>query len=151
MKKIIAMMMVLLMVFALAACGDSGSGTTTDNKTEAAAPAANDGSDLGIDLTAAGVQKMSDDRASEAKLVEVRDVWLEGKMSFILDTDKKTYGDFAEYIGCNAAEFEYAEEDMERRYTWISDEDETSKFLAVFTEGGDGNWYLYTVGSTNIG
>lgn len=149
MKKLLALMMVLMMVFALAACGsDGGSDNGTDGGNKAAVT---DGSDLGIDMDAAGVQKMSDDRASKAKLIDTRDVWLEGRFSFILDTDKKTYKDFADYIGCNAAEYEYAEEDMERRYTWIAEEDETAKFLAVFIEGGDGNWYLYSVGSTNLG
>ena len=33
----------------------------------------------------------------------------------------------------------------------MAEGDETAKFLAVFVEGGDGNWYLYSVGSTNIG
>lgn len=145
MKKFLALIMALMMVFALAACGSDGS---SDDGGKAAVT---DGSDLGMDMDAAGVQKMSDDRASKAKLIDTRDVWLEGRFSFLLDEDKKTYADFAEYIGCNAAEYEYAEEDMERRYTWIAEEDETAKFLAIFVEGGDGNWYLYSVGSTNLG
>ena len=148
MKRFFAILLAILMVFSLAACGGDKEDAGSDGGNKAAVT---DGSDLGIDLNAAGVQKMSDDRAPMDKLVETRDVWLEGRFTFVLDTDKKTYADFAEHIGCNAAEYEYAEEDMERRYTWIAEGDETAKFLAVFVEGGDGNWYLYSVGSTNIG
>lgn len=74
-----------------------------------------------------------------AKLVDTKDVWLEGRMSFLLDEDKNTYADFVEYIGCNAAEYEYAEEDMERRYTWIAEEDETGAVLADVDANGNVN------------
>lgn len=154
MKKLIALLLVLMMVFAMAACGGKKDDAAKDGKQTAAeggeATAESAADDYGIDLEAEGEQKMSDERASMDVLVETRDVWLEGKMSFALEENAKTYEDLVEHIGCDASTYTFLPEDGERHYTWIAEGDETAQFLAVFWETPQG-WTLYTVGSVNIG
>lgn len=92
---------------------------------------------------------MSDERAAKDKLIETKDVWLEGKMTFALAAEAKTYEDFVEHIGCEASFYENKPEDGERWYTWVAAEDETAQLVAVFWETGEG-WVLYSIGSTNL-
>lgn len=138
MKKIIALVLVLTMALCFAACG----------KEEA--PAAKSLEETyGISFTAEGEQTMSSDRASKDKLIETKDTWLGGKMTFALDPDAKTYEELAEHIGCDASTYTYSADDAERSFVWIAEGDETAKFVAVFWETADG-WTLYAVGSTNL-
>ncbi len=125
------------MVLCLVACGGAPAATDLEGK-------------YGIDLEAAGEQTLSSDRAAKSVLTETKDVWLEGKMTFALDPDAKTYEEVAEHIGCDASLYTYSADDMERQFVWISEEDPTAKFLAVFWETAQG-WTLYSVGSTNLG
>ncbi len=155
MKRLLALLLALVMLLSLAACAgeakedgkkdrdrnDSNTVADTDDGAAAADP--------GIDLEAEGEQAMSDERASMAVLVETRDVWLEGKFSFALDENPKTYEDFVDHIGCEASFYEYKADDGERCYTWVAEEDATAKFLAVFWETPQG-WTLYSVGSVNV-
>ena len=155
MKKLLALLLALVMLLSLAACAgeakedekkdrdrnDSNTVADTDDGAVAADP--------GIDLAAAGEQALSDERASMAVLVETRDVWLEGRFSFALDENPKTYEDFVDHIGCEASFYEYKADDGERCYTWVAEEDATAKFLAVFWETPQG-WTLYSVGSVNV-
>lgn len=139
MKKIIALLLTLMMVFSLVACGSEG---------DSAAPADLEAK-YGISYVADGEQKLATDRAQKSVLIETKDVWLEGKMTFALAEDPKTYEDFVEHIGCDASTYSFSAEDGERSYVWISAEDETAKLLATFWETPQG-WTLYTVGSTNL-
>lgn len=144
MKKLIALLMAFVMVMSFAACGG-------EKEAETEAPKAGDiEAEFGIDLEAAGQQNMSDERASEDVLVETRDTWLGGQMTFALDSDPKTYEDFVAHIGCDATYYEYLADDQERHFIWVAEGDDTAKFLAVFWETPNG-WTLYSVGSTNIG
>ena len=140
MKKFLALLLTMIMLVSLVACGGE-QGAAAQGEDEA--PKAQ------IDLEAEGEQKVSDERAAKATLIETRDVWLEGKMTFALATDAKTYEEMVEHIGCEASIYENKPEDGERWYTWVAEEDETAKFLAVFWETGDG-WTLYSIGSTNL-
>ncbi len=142
MKKLIALLLVLTMVLCLAACG----GDKKESKPKE--PTLEE--KYGIDLNATGEQEMSDERAKMDVLVETRDVWLEGRMTFAFDSEQKTYEDFVEHIGCDASYYVNMPEDGERHFVWIAEGDETAKFLAVFWETPKG-WTLYAVGSTNIG
>ena len=142
MKKFLAMILALVMLLSLAACG----GEKAEEKPEQGEA---EHTLIQIDLDAAGEQKVSDERAPMATLVETRDVWLEGQMTFAFASDPKTYEDFVEHIGCEASFYENKAEDGERWYTWVAAEDETAKFLAVFWETPSG-WTLYSVGSTNV-
>ena len=151
MKRFIALFMVFTMLFCLVACGGD------ENTESTASEAGNEGAgtvDLetkyGIDLDAEGEQKLSEDRAAKSVLVETKDVWLEGKLTFAFDSNPKTYEDFVEHIGCDASFYSYSAEDGERSYIWVAEGDETAKLLAVFWETPNG-WTLYTVGATNLG
>ena len=140
MKKIIALVLVLTMALCFAACGKDGD----------KAPAAKSLEETyGISFTAAGEQTMSSERASKDVLIETKDTWLGGKMTFALDPDAKTYEELAEHIGCDASVYSFNEEDAERSFIWIAEGDETAKLLAVFWETADG-WTLYSIGSTNL-
>lgn len=155
MKRLLALLLALVMLLSLAACtgeakedekkdrdrNDSNTVADTDDGAAAADP--------GIDQEAEGEQALSDERASMAVLVETRDVWLEGRFSFALDENPKTYEDFVDHIGCEASFYEYKADDGERCYTWVAEEDATAKFLAVFWETPQG-WTLYSVGSVNV-
>ena len=155
MKRLLALLLALVMLLSLAACAgeakedekkdrdrnDSNTVADTDDGAVAADP--------GVDLEAEGEQALSDERASMAVLVETRDVWLEGRFSFALDENPKTYEDFVDHIGCEASFYEYKADDGERCYTWVAEEDATAKFLAVFWETPQG-WTLYSVGSVNV-
>ena len=155
MKRLLALLLALVMLLSLAACAgeakedekkdrdrnDSNTVADTDDGAAAADP--------GVDLEAEGEQALSDERASMAVLVETRDVWLEGKFTFAMDENPKTYEDFVEHIGCEASFYEYKADDGERCYTWVAEEDTTAKFLAVFWETPQG-WTLYSVGSVNV-
>lgn len=175
MKKWIALLLALAMLLSLVACGGNAPDDKDDrdeddkdivadtdeeedeDEDEAEADAgegenaeAEENPDTGVDFEAEGQQILSDDRADMDVLVETRDVWLEGRMTFALDAEPKTYEDFVEHIGCEAAYYEYKPEDGERWYTWIAADDESAQFVAVFWETGSG-WTLYSVGSVNIG
>lgn len=140
MKKIIALVLVLTMALCFAACG----------KDEGDKPSAKDlEATYGISFTAAGEQTMSSDRASKDVLIETKDTWLGGKMTFALDPEAKTYEELAEHIGCDASTYTYSADDAERSFVWIAEGDETAKFVAVFWETADG-WTLYSIGSTNL-
>ena len=149
MKKLIALLLVLVMALSLAACGgDETAKSKKEDETTQAAKGLEEKYD--VDLEAAGEQKLSDERAAEDVLVETRDEWLGGQFTFALDPEPKTYEDLAEHIGCDASYYTYVEEDGERHFVWVAEGDETAKFLAVFWETPNG-WVLYSVGSTNIG
>lgn len=149
MKKTLVWLLALAMLFCLAACGgekggDGGKDAASGGAEESAA------AKYGVDLAAAGEQKMSDERAAMDVLVETRDVWLEGKMTFVLAENPKTYADFVEHIGCDASSYTYVAEDSERHYVWIAEGNDTAMLLAAFWQTPDG-WTLYSIGSTNLG
>ena len=145
MKKLLAILLALTIVLCFAACGGEGDGG--DTTAAAANPLVEK---YGIDLNAAGEQKLSDERAAMDVLVETRDVWLGGNTTFALSEKTYTYEDLAAHIGCDASSYTNMAEDGERHFVWEAEGDETAKFLAVFWETPKG-WTLYSVGSTNIG
>ena len=142
MKKMIALLLAMVMMLGLVACGG-----------EEAAEGGNNAVDLeakfGIKFDGEGEQKMSDQRAAKSVLLETKDTWLGGKMTFAFDSDAKTYEDFVEHIGCDASYYINNQDDGERHFGWVAEGDETAKLLAVFWETPDG-WTLYASGATNI-
>ena len=87
MKKLLALLLALTMLLTFAACGDKED--KKSNKGEETPK-------IQIDLEAEGEQVVSEDRAAKATLVETKDVWLEGKMTFALATDAKLLAVFWE-------------------------------------------------------
>ena len=144
MKKLLALLLATLMLFSLCAC-DSEEKTGGED-----VAAGKEDSGLAIDFEAEGQQTVSEARAKMDVLVETRDVWLEGKMTFAFADTAKTYEDFVAHIGCDASFYENKAEDGERWFTWVAEEDETAQLLAVFWETPEG-WVLYSIGSTNLG
>ena len=140
MKKIIALVLVLALALCFAACGKDEGDTSGKKDLEAT---------YGISFTAEGEQTLSSDRASKDVLIETKDTWLGGKMTFALDPDAKTYEELAEHIGCDASYYINKQEDGERHFVWVAEGDETAKFLAVLWETPQG-WTLYAIGTTNI-
>ena len=145
MKKMLALLLAMVMLFGMVACGGGEEAPEGGN-----APAGQDlEAKYGIKFDGEGEQKMSDERAPMSVLVETRDTWLGGQMTFAFASEPKTYEDFVEHIGCDASYYINMAEDGERHFVWVAEGDETAKFLAVFWETPQG-WTLYSVGSTNI-
>ena len=111
----------------------------------------NDGSSYGISLTSTEVQKMSETRAEKDKLSETAKEWLGNATMFPESSEmsKRTYGDFVDFIGCDATEFKFDESYNARNYTWIADGADSSK-LSVWFKEVNGNWCLSFSGSTNL-
>lgn len=150
MKKFITLFMVFAMLLCFVACGGNEADESTASEAGSEGAGAVDlEAKYGIDFDAEGEQKLSDSRAAKSVLVETKNVWLEGKLTFALDSNPKTYEDFVEHIGCDASLYSYSAEDGERSYIWVAEDDETAKLLAVFWETPNG-WTLYSVGTTNL-
>jgi len=169
MKKSIAIIIVLtLSVSMLAACGGGGSSGSSSGNAPAPAsspspatspspppPPANidkDGSEFRIDFTSTEMQPMSDERASKDKILEVVWDWLDGGTMFIVDMHDEaelTYGDFVEFIGVDASEYNFDSLSNRRVYTWIAEESDASKF-AIWVDDRDGTWSLAASGAANL-
>lgn len=126
-KKLMTLSLALMMLLALAACGGGGGGAA--------------GSAYDLDYTSEEVQPMTDERASEEKLIEAKEYYLDGLQSKPDEFSKMTYKDVAEYIGVDASEFQHFESYHQDRYTWYVEGNEGPCLLAAFDENGD----LYAV------
>lgn len=113
---------------------------------------ARDGSEYGIDLCSAEVQKMGSELTTHAVLQETAYGWLNGTTMWfsLCELGKLTYGDFALHIGCDANDFFFDEKYNARAYAWYASDKEFCRFCAWFKEGDDGVWRIYVTGSTNI-
>ena len=147
MKKLLALFLVLAMVFCLTACGGEkpaakGNDAKTTISVDAAADAA---AKYGVNLTAEGEQKMSDERAAMSVLLETKDVFLEGSTMFF--GSDKTYADFVEHIGCDASFYSFS--GGQRNFTWCPEGNDNAKLMITFAESAKG-WTLSASGSVNI-
>jgi len=141
MKKSIVLLLVLILgVSLLAGCSSGGDGKAAD-----------DGSSYGIDLNSSDVQQMSENRAARDKLTETVEEWMDGATMFLEGTEhgKRTYKDFADFIGCDATEYYFDASRNSRVYTWIADGEDNSK-LSVWFEKRGGIWCSAYSGSTNL-
>ena len=161
MKRTITLLLVLMLgISTLAGCysGSTAADPSTNNtKPEDSATAGNDstsdndGSSCGIDLASTELQQMSGKRAMREKLEETVREWLEGATIFP-DGDemsKRTYGDFVDYIGCDATEYKFDDSYSARMYTWKAEDSDNSKLSVWFVEKG-GTWSLSFTGSANL-
>ena len=103
MKKMFSLVLTLLMVFSLAACGGGGDGGSGGKK---------DSGLPGIDMKSAEVQTVSSDRATLDVLNETFFTYLGGLNYFSDDEEqsKLTYADLKEHIGVDCSEYQYQEE-----------------------------------------
>ena len=135
MKKLMALLLSLVMILALTACGDkagddkSGGGTSSGNP-------------YNLDYTSEDLQPMTDERASEEKLIEAKDYYLDGLQSKPDEFSKMTYKDIAEYIGVDASEYQHFESWQQDRYTWYVEGSDGPCLLVAFD--GSGNLYAVT-------
>ena len=142
MKRILSLILALCLPLVLAAgCGakDEPASTSPDDRYP------------GIDFSSTQLQQMSEERAAKEKLEEVVWDFLNGATIFPEGSDesKLTYTDFAEFIGCDASEYNFDALQNARVYTWIAMDADASKFGAWFKER-NGIWYLSMTGSVNL-
>ena len=135
-KRLTALILSLAMIFTLAACGGkTDGGKTGDGGTSG-------GDSYNLDYTSEELQPMSDERASEDKLIEAKEYYLDGLQSKPEEFSKLTYQDVAEYIGVDASEYQHFESWHQDRYTWYVEGSDGPCLLAAFD--GSGNLYAIT-------
>lgn len=155
-KHFFTLLLAIILVFSLSACGEGKNGSDTDKSdvegnAEAASAPQNgeyDGSSFGIDLTSTEVQQMSDQRATQEKLSETLNDWCEG-LGRSEKISSRTYKDFVDYIGCDATEYYYDKDMSARVYAWRAEDNDTAKFGLWVVEVG-GEWKASAIGTTNL-
>ena len=118
MKKVIALVLTVMMMLSLTACGGGGTKDT-------GLP--------GIDMKSAEVQTVSSDRATLEVLNETFFTYL-GGLNYFTDGDpqaKLTYADLKEHIGVDCSTYQYQEEYQRGVYTWYTGEADACA-LALF-------------------
>ena len=122
MKKIIALMLAMMMVLTLAACGGKDNGGSGDKG----------GAASGLDMTSEELQPITDERASKDTLSEAGKYYMDGLASASTEFSKVTYQDMVERIGVEASEFQYFASWQQYRYTWYVEGSTGPAVLAVF-------------------
>ena len=138
MKKMLSLVLSLLIVFSLTACGggDGGSG----GKKDSGLP--------GIDMKSTEVQTVSADRATLDVLNETFFTYL-GGLNYFSDDDeqsKLTYADLKEHIGVDCSDYCYDEAYQRGIYTWYADEDDACSLSLFFGDNGK----LIAAGAYNL-
>ena len=134
MKKIIALMLAMMMVLTLAACGGKDNGGSGGDDSGAAS---------GLDMTSEELQPITDERASQDVLAEAGKYYMDGLASNPSEFAKMTYQDMKEHIGVDASEFQYFESWQQYRYTWYVEGSSGPAVLAVFNSA-DGTLFSVT-------
>ena len=139
MKKMLSLVLSLLMVFSLTACG-GGDGGSGGGKKDSGLP--------GIDMKSAEVQTVSSDRATLDVLNETFFTYLGGLNYFSDDEEqsKLTYADLKEHIGVDCSDYRYDEAYQRGIYTWYADEDDACSLSLFFGDNGK----LIAVGAYNL-
>ena len=135
MKRLIALLLALVMLLALTACGDKADKADASTGGSAAAPA-ND-NPYNLDYKSADLQAMTDERASKDALAEAGEYYMHGLSSDPTNFTKLTYKDVAEHIGTDASEYQHFESWGQDRYTWYVEGSEGASLLAVFDTNGN--------------
>ena len=121
MKKFLALMMSLVMIFALTACGGNNGGTA--NK-------------YNLDMKSTEVQPMSSERASADVLSETAETYFNGLNYFEgSDLANLTYDDVIGHIGVDASEYRYDDTRQAELYTWYADGNEKASLNVWFIDG----------------
>lgn len=132
MKKLLIVMISVIMVLSMAACGGSG----------------NKGNDnpYNLDMKSTEVQPMSEERASIDVLRETFYTYLGGLNYFEgSEQEKLTYSDVKDHIGVDPSEYRYDENYEAELYTWYADGDD-NVILSIWFKDGK----IYACGAFNI-
>ena len=143
MKKVFALLLVVVLVFAIAACGkktDAGNTSDTSNTSNDSSDSADNGTSSKINLRADGKQTVSADRATKETLQAAMD-W-QGAHA---DKFSLTYDDYVTQIGCNASEYEWS--GTYGTYYWYASDDDGVSLHPSFK---DGNGKLFANGSSGL-
>lgn len=90
---------------------------------------------------------MSEERADSSALsAVVHDVLQDFTFFSGSELENLTYDDLKEEIGVDASTYNLEDSSSEQQaFTWVAGDDETVKFMAVFSEGK-----LYATGTANV-
>ena len=137
MKKLIALVLTMLMILSLTACGgEGGDGGGKDSALS------------GIDMKSEEIQEVSSDRASEDTLHETFYTYL-GGLNYFTDGDeqaKLTYADLKEHIGVDCSDYRYDATYERGIYTWYASEDDAISLSLFFGDNGK----LIAAGAYNL-
>lgn len=137
MKKLIALVLTMLMILSLTACGgEGGDGGGKDSALS------------GIDMKSEEVQDVSSDRTTEDVLSETFYTYL-GGLNYFTDSDsqaKLTYADLKEHIGVDCSDYRYDATYERGIYTWYAGEDDVCSLSLFFGDNGK----LIAAGAYNL-
>lgn len=142
MKKFFAILMALMMIFAMVACSSSDN-DSSDNGGEKSKPVEEV---FGLDLESTEEQPMSEECGErDALYAAVKNHF--GDRTFFSGTDfaKTTYDDLKELLGFDATYYYYDEDASAQTFVWKTCDHENSK-LAFFFQFDE----LYALGSVNM-
>lgn len=129
MKKLLILMVSLVMVFSLAACGGNG-GNGENGGTAETTNAYN------LDMKSTETQPMSTKRASIEVLRETAQTYL-GGLNYFEGTEQAnlTYNDIKEHIGVDATMYRYDDTQQAELYVWYVDGDDKASLNLWFVDG----------------
>lgn len=129
MKKLLILMISIVMVFSLAACGGNG-GNGENGGTAETTNAYN------LDMKSTETQPMSTKRASIEVLRETAQTYL-GGLNYFEGTEQAnlTYNDIKEHIGVDATMYRYDDTQQAELYVWYVDGDDKASLNLWFVDG----------------
>lgn len=129
MKKLLILMVSIVMVFSLAACGGNG-GNGENGGTAETTNAYN------LDMKSTEAQPMSTESASIEVLRETAQTYL-GGLNYFEGTEQAnlTYNDIKEHIGVDATMYRYDDTQQAELYIWYVDGDDKASLNVWFVDG----------------
>lgn len=148
MKKALLIILALMMVISITACGGGNSGGKDgDNGDKEQKP---DALQTAIDtyklnMDSSEEQAMSEARATKDKLSALKNDFFKGTMMFEgTEFENLTYGDIKDQLGVDASYYYLNGE--EQCFVWQAEGNDSAKLLISFLDGK-----LYGLGSANLG
>lgn len=126
MKKFLILMISIVMVFSLAACGGNGGSGGSSESSNA----------YNLDMKSTEAQPMSAERASAEVLRETAQTYFGGLNYFEgSEQENLTYNDVKEHIGVDASEYRYDVTQQAELYIWYVDGDDKASLNVWFVNG----------------
>lgn len=126
MKKFLILMISIVMVFSLAACGGNGGSGGSSESSNA----------YNLDMKSTEAQPMSAERASAEVLRETAQTYFGGLNYFEgSEQENLTYYDVKEHIGVDASEYRYDDTQQAELYIWYVDGDDKASLNVWFVNG----------------